>query len=213
MTEHERPAVTVDVFALTFLENDLRVLLIQRARPPHAGHWALPGGFVEPHEPLAKAAERELFEETGLKVNRLEQLHTFGDPGRDPRGWAISIAFIALVAADAARLIGDDEEVMAIQWHPAHDLPPLAFDHVQIIDHAMQRLRERADDLAWLGQALPARFTLSELQRLYELAGGQEVDKRNFRRWAFAQGCLEKTEAMRYGDHRPAHLYRLKSVP
>lgn len=211
MGEYERPAVTVDVVMVTYAQGELRILLVQRRQPPFAGNWALPGGFIQPHESPEEAAVRELQEETGQIANRLEQLHTFGTPGRDPRGWVISIVFLAAIGTDAIAPVAPNDEVSATGWFAQTELPELAFDHAQIIACAGERLRQRAADLAWLCQLLPPAFTLSELQRVYEAVAGERVDKRNFRRKVAGQGLLETTAARRYGDHRPARLYRLKA--
>jgi 8-oxo-dGTP diphosphatase len=136
--EYPRPSVTVDVVIVT-REPRPRVLLIRRKRDPFAGAWAIPGGFVDPNEPLAAAAARELREETGVEHVDLEQLAAFGDPGRDPRGWTVSIAFLARVAADTAATAADD--AAAVGWHPLDVLPqPLAFDHDKILARARARL-------------------------------------------------------------------------
>ena len=132
-----RPAVTVDLVLLT-TEAPPRVLLIRRAKEPFAGAWALPGGFVDANEPLESAARRELQEETGLTAGSLDQLHAFGDPGRDPRGWTVSIVFLGRVDPSAAPRAGDDAVEAA--WFPLDALPPLAFDHGAILDYARQQL-------------------------------------------------------------------------
>jgi 8-oxo-dGTP diphosphatase len=139
--EYPRPAVTVDVIIVT-RERRPRVLLIRRKHDPFAGMWAIPGGFVDMDESLETAASRELREETGLKVAELEQLHTFGDPDRDPRGRTISVAYLARV--DAARLHPEaDDDADDVGWHPLDRLPPLAFDHVKILACARERLKKR----------------------------------------------------------------------
>lgn len=140
----DRPAVTVDVVLVTVVEGRRKVLLIRRKKPPFKGQWAIPGGFVEPHEPLAAAARRELQEETGLEPEHLEQLHTFGDPGRDPRGWTISVVYRALLSKDDAgagqlRAGSDADDV---GWFDLRDPPPLAFDHARILAHVLRFLTE-----------------------------------------------------------------------
>jgi 8-oxo-dGTP diphosphatase len=131
----ERPSVTVDVVLVTPIKARPKVLLVQRKRPPFEGCWAIPGGFVEPDEPLEAAARRELWEETGAEPDRLEQLHTFGDPGRDPRGWTISVAYLARLGEAAAQgwrpQAGSDAS--AVAWFDLDTLPPLAFDHAKIL--------------------------------------------------------------------------------
>src|SRR5947209_2842351 len=136
--EYPRPAVTVDVVIVT-QEGRPRVLLIRRKHDPFAGAWAIPGGFVDPGETLAAAAARELREETGVEHVSLEQLAAFGDPGRDPRGWTVSVAFLAQVPADTAATASDD--AAAVGWHLLDELPrPLAFDHDKILARARARL-------------------------------------------------------------------------
>lgn len=138
----EHPSVTVDMILVAPLEGQLKVLLIKRKRPPFEGCWAIPGGFVEPNEPLESAARRELREETGAEPLHLKQLHTFGDPGRDPRGWTISVAYLALLSEDEARALplqaGSDAD--QVGWFDLHALPPLAFDHADILGHAFRHL-------------------------------------------------------------------------
>ncbi len=132
---YERPSLTVDIVVFAPSEDRHRVLLVQRRNPPFEGRWALPGGFVDPHEPLEHAARRELLEETGIEPVHLEQLHTFGDPGRDPRGWTISVAYLAVLEGGAAQSIqpraGDDPA--GVGWFDLLALPPLAFDHAAIL--------------------------------------------------------------------------------
>jgi 8-oxo-dGTP diphosphatase len=138
--DYPRPAVTADVVLVT-REASPRVLLIRRKHDPFAGKWALPGGFVDMDEPLDAAARRELREETSVEAEALEQLHTFGDPGRDPRGRTISVVYLA--RADAGQLTpraADDAAEVA--WHPLASPPPLAFDHDRILALVRQRLAE-----------------------------------------------------------------------
>jgi 8-oxo-dGTP diphosphatase len=126
-----RPALTVDVVIVT-LEVNPRVLLIQRRDDPFAGRWALPGGFVEENEPLDRAALRELKEETQVDGISIQQLGTFGNPGRDPRGWTVTVAYLARVEASALRPRAGDDAAQ-VEWFPLHQLPPLAFDHAEIL--------------------------------------------------------------------------------
>ena len=136
--EYPRPSLTVDVVIVT-REAKPRVLLIRRKKPPFAGAWALPGGFVDADEPLAAAANRELKEETGVTDVDLEQLATFGDPGRDPRGWTVSVVFLARVPSDTKATAADD--AAAVRWHRLDKLPKkLAFDHAAILERAKARL-------------------------------------------------------------------------
>jgi 8-oxo-dGTP diphosphatase len=136
--------LTVDVVVVALNERQPQVLLVQRRNPPFAGSWAIPGGFVEPYEPLEDAARRELWEETGVEPARLEQLHTFGDPGRDPRGWTISVAYLALLREEDAQdwqpQAGSDAG--AVGWFDLRDPPPLAFDHAEILACALQKIQK-----------------------------------------------------------------------
>ncbi len=137
-----RPALTVDLVVVS-PEKNPQVLLIRRSRDPFAGAWALPGGFVNEGERLVDAARRELHEETGVQLTELEQLQTFGDPGRDPRGWTVSVAYMATIKpADVQLQAGDDAD--DARWFAFDDLPLLAFDHAQILDCARARLRPQA---------------------------------------------------------------------
>lgn len=138
--EHWKPSVTCDTVVMQKQHGEWMVLLIERAHPPFAGTWALPGGFLDEHEDLEACARRELMEETGVQVGRLEQLAAYGRPGRDPRGRTVTIAFLANAGADTRDPRGGDDARRA-EWHPALRPPPLAFDHAQILADALARLR------------------------------------------------------------------------
>jgi 8-oxo-dGTP diphosphatase len=140
--QYPRPSLTVDLVVIT-REPAARVLLIRRKGEPFAGAWALPGGFVNENEPLADAARREMQEETGVAGLDLEQLAAFGDPGRDPRGWTVTVAFLARVDANSLQPQAADDAA-EVGWHPLDQLPRLAFDHAKILERARARLRDRA---------------------------------------------------------------------
>lgn len=141
--DYPHPALTVDIVLATRGRSS-SVLLIKRMRDPFEGCWAIPGGFVEEGETLADAARRELKEETGLDVEELEQLYTAGDPGRDPRGWTVSVVYLLRVNSKRIKpKAGDDAK--EVKWFPLDDLPPLAFDHAMILERARARLIERAE--------------------------------------------------------------------
>ena len=140
--EYARPALTVDV-AIVTREARPRVLLIRRAKDPFAGSWAMPGGFVDENECLADAARRELVEETGVTAADLEQLYTAGDPGRDPRGWTVSVAYLAQVDPDALKPVAADD-AQEVGWWPLDELPSLAFDHAMLLGRVRARLADRA---------------------------------------------------------------------
>ncbi len=206
--EHPHPAVTVDAVVFGVEDNSLKVLLVQRAYAPFAGSWALPGGFVGPDEDLDDAARRELREETGADVGFLEQLYTFGAPGRDPRERVITVAYFALVDLAAYRLEAATDAADA-RWFPALDLPPLAFDHDRIVGVATARLRGKLGYAPLGFELLPDKFTLTDLQRLYEVILGRPLDKRNFRRKVLATDVLVELDERRAGTaHRAPRLYR-----
>ena len=202
--------VTVDVVLFTIRDGVLQILLVQRAGAPFKGSWAIPGGFVEPDEALDAAALRELREETGLRDVYLEQLYTFGEPKRDPRGRIVTVAYFALVSADQAVHAGSD--AADARWWPMDDLPKLAFDHAGMLAYALERLRNKLEYTTVGFQLLPKRFTLSELQRVYEAILGRPLDKRNFRRKLGVLGILKPLEAHRSeGGSRPARLYEFSA--
>jgi 8-oxo-dGTP diphosphatase len=205
----ERPAVTADVVIFNLAEEDLKVLLVRRAHPPFEGQWAIPGGFVEANESIDDAARRELEEETGVRDVYLEQLYTFGNPQRDPRGRVITVAYFALVAGEVPTRAGDDAAAAA--WHSVYALPALAFDHADILKYALQRLRYKLEYTSVGFELLPNEFTLTELQTAYEIVLGEELDKRNFRRRILEAGVLAETNKYRADvQGRPARLYRYR---
>lgn len=211
------PSVTVDVAAMTARQGRLSVLLIRRGVWPFEGAWALPGGFVKMDEDLDTAARRELCEETSIAgAHYLEQLFTFGKPDRDPRTRVISVAYYALLPGPMSGLpVCEDTEPQAgtdaveARWWPVDSLPDLAFDHAEIIDIALARLRAKLGYTSVAYALLPDAFTLTELQKVYEIILGRPLDKRNFRKKMLAAGILEATpHQKRDGAHRPAQLYR-----
>ena len=221
----ERPSVAVDVALLSVAEGALWTVLLHRSEHPHRGRYALPGGFVGIREPLDAAAARVLSRKCGLDGVFLEQLYTFGSPGRDPRTRVISVAHVALV--DRARLLeasaGTDALIHArleVPWEGETGGPvealrsdgttlPLAFDHAEILGMAVKRIRGKLDYAPIGFQLLPTRFTLLELQRVHETILARPTNKDSFRRRMLASGQLEATgESQRDVDHRPAELYR-----
>lgn len=201
-------AVAVDVVIFTVIEDDLKVLLIQRVIRPK-DLWAIPGGFVLKNEDLESAAKRELFEETGVKNVYLEQLYTFGDPNRDPRGRVISVSYFALVDAEKVQLkFGSDAK--DVGWFSFSDIPDLAFDHKEILKYAKQRLAWKMEYTNVVYSLLPKFFTLTDLQKAYEAILDIKLDKRNFRRKFLSTGLILPTGEKEVGAHRPAELYRFK---
>ena len=202
--------MTVDVVVFTIRDGQLKLLLIKRGGEPYRGKWALPGGFVGLDEGLDAAAARELEEETGVSKVYLEQLYTFGRVDRDPRERVITVAYYALIPSDKLEIrAATDAE--AVGWFGMDELPKLAFDHKDIVAQAHERLVAKLDYSTIAFAFMPHRFTLSELQGVYETILQQEMDKRNFRKWILALEQIEETdEERRDGQHRPARLYRVK---
>lgn len=205
---YPHPAVTADVALFTIQDERLQVLLIRRAQAPFSGAWALPGGFVEPEECLEDCALRELREETGVAGVYLEQLYTFGNPARDPRERVISVAYYGLAPVSSIDpQAGSDAG--QVGWFDVDELPELAFDHVDIVAKARERLRAKLDYSTIAFQFMPKKFTLSELQAVYQTILGEVLDKRNFRKRVIALGLVKPTgDQRRDGKHRPAALYR-----
>ena len=199
--------IAVDVVLFTIQGGTLKVLLVKRQRPPYRGAWALPGGMVGPEESVDAAVLRELQEETAVGNIYLEQLYTFGDPDRDPRGRVVSVAYYALVNWQQFQL-KVRRRVSEADWFPVKRLPPLAFDHRRIVDYALERLRNKINYTTVSFQLLPRQFTLTELQGAYEVILGQRLDKRNFRRKMLQLGILKGTREFKAnGRQRPARLY------
>ena len=199
--------LTVDLVIFTIRDDALHVLLVERGVRPFAGRWALPGGFLREGESLEAAALRELEEETGVREVYLEQLYTFGAPERDPRGRVVTVAYYALVSADAQH-IAPGADAAAARWWPTGTPPPLAFDHREILDYALERLRNKLEYTTVGFQLLPRKFTLTRLQRVYEAILGRALDKRNFRRKMELLDILTPLdEWVREGLTRPAQLF------
>ena len=208
--QYERPSVTVDVVTFTLRDHDLKVLLIRRKHPPFAGYWAIPGGFVQMDESLEAGALRELEEETGVCDVYIEQLYTFGQPNRDPRTRVITVAYFALVPAGALPALQAGDDAADAQWWSMYDLPPLAFDHAEILDYALTRLRYKLEYSAVRFELLPEKFTLSELQSTYEVILGEKLDRGNFRKKLHKAAVVEPTRDYRNTGGRPARLYRFR---
>jgi 8-oxo-dGTP diphosphatase len=208
--EFERPALMVDavIFGIDPGGRSLKVLLVERALEPFVHEWALPGGHVAEGETLEEAMRRELREETGLEGVYLEQLMTFGDPGRDPRGWVVSVAYMALVAPDRHALASGTDALSA-RWFETGDLPALAFDHAAILETAVARLRGKVTYAPIGFELLPKKFTLTQLQTMYEVILDRELDRRNFRKKVLGLKLLEELDEWTEGvSHRKARYYR-----
>jgi 8-oxo-dGTP diphosphatase len=200
-------AIAVDVVLFTIQEGTIKVLLVKRTQSPYQGRWALPGGMVAPDESVDDAALRELQEETNISNIYLEQLYTFGDPNRDPRGRVTTVAYYALVNWQQFQLKAR-QRVSEANWFSVKRLPELAFDHRRIVEYALERLRNKINYTTVGFQLLPKEFTLTELQTSYEIILGQRLDKRNFRRKMLQLGILRGTKEFKVsGRQRPARLY------
>jgi 8-oxo-dGTP diphosphatase len=207
-------AVTVDVALLTIRSERLSVLLVERAQEPYRGRWALPGGFVEPDEDLEVAARRELCEETGVRDDfHLEQLQTYGTPGRDPRMRTVSVAYLGLTPEVPAP-VGGSDAAQARFW-PVEELrasgQELAFDHDQIVADAVERARSKLEYTSLAAAFCSELFTLADLRHIYETVWGVQLDAPNFRRKVLStRGFVEAVgeTALPPGGGRPARLYR-----
>ncbi|HVF84928.1 MAG TPA: NUDIX domain-containing protein [Abditibacteriaceae bacterium] len=208
--EYAKPSVTVDVLVFTILEDRLKVALVKRGVEPFKGRWALPGGFVHIDESLDEAARRELEEEAGICDVFLEQLYTFGNVARDPRTRVITVAYYALVPGQRINLVASTDAADA-QWFSVDELPVLAFDHTEIMKTGLERLKSKLEYSNIAYGLLPARFRLSDLQKVYEIISGRAIDKRNFRKKMLSLNIVEATKYVdASGAHRPAQLYRFK---
>lgn len=201
--------ITVDVVIITIKDDKLKVLLVKRLNEPFKGRWAIPGGFIRLSENLDDAALRVLKEKTNVDNIYLEQLYTFGDPLRRTDARVITCAYFALIREEDVDVF-DSEDVC---WHEIYDLPPLAFDHKEIIEYSLKRTRERLEMCPVAYQLLNEKFTLTEMQRAYELIMNKVLDKRNFRKKALAsKGLRELSEYSKAKSKRPAKLYTFDEI-
>ncbi|MGB9688987.1 NUDIX domain-containing protein [Thermogutta sp.] len=198
--EYPRPAVCVDcvIFGLPTISSSgsqasPEVLLIQRGRPPFAGMWALPGGFVDIDEPLEVAAVRELEEETGIRCAALEVAGVYGTPGRDPRGRTISIVYRAVVWKSAQSPQGGDDAAKA-EWFSLSALPPMAFDHNQIVEEVTENFRREIRTRPFGRELFPDSFTIEDLQCVYESILGCSISARKLRNFLLKAGLVEEAE-------------------
>jgi 8-oxo-dGTP diphosphatase len=205
---HPPIGVAVDVAVLSIVDGRLSVLLVKMRRPPFEGRWALPGGLIRLDETVETAALRELEEKTGLAEVWIEQLYTFSDPRRDPNGRCVSVGFLALIPSARARLEATTKYA-GVGFFPVDELPSLAFDHAAIVAAAVDRLRAKLEYTNAAYSLLPEAFSLSDLQRAYEIVLGTTLDPRNFRKRVLELGLVKQTGGLRRsGAHRPARLYR-----
>ena len=201
--------ITVDTVILTIKNDELKVLLVKRDNEPFKGKWAIPGGYVRMSEDLDAAAMRILKEKTNVDNIYLEQLYTFGDPLRHPVSRVITCAYFALIRAEDVNVVNADN----VAWHKVNDLPALAFDHKEIIQYSLKRTRERLEMCPVAYQLLNEKFTLTEMQKAYELIMGKKLDKRNFRKKVIqTEGLRELEEFSKSTSKRPARLYTFDNI-
>jgi 8-oxo-dGTP diphosphatase len=207
----------VDVVIFTVLADQLQVLLVQRPDgqgEPFPGAWALPGGFVDVQKDasLESCARRKLLEKTSVKSPYLEQLGSWGNATRDPRGWSATHAWFALIRSESVKLL-DQGNVTSAQWRPVDTISPrkkMAFDHFEILEAAVERLRAKVEYTSLPAYLLPEPFTLPQLQRMYEVVLGRSIDKSGFRTRALSADFLEERGFMAVGAPRPAMGYRIR---
>lgn len=201
--------ITVDIVILTIKNDALQVLLVKRNNEPFKDKWAIPGGYVRMSENLDEAAIRVLKEKTDVENIYLEQLYTFGDPLRHPVSRVITCAYFALIRAEDFEIATSSD----VTWHKVFDLPPLAFDHKEIIQYSLKRTRERLEMCPVAYQLLNEKFTLTEMQKAYELIMTKKLDKRNFRKKALVtDGLIELDEYTKSSSKRPARLYTFENI-
>lgn len=209
-SEYSKVYVSVDCIIFGFDEGQLRVLIGKRQLDPGRGEWSLYGGFVGTNESIDDAANRTLFELTGLHNLYMRQVGAFGSIDRDPGERVVSIAYYALINVKDY----DDElrKHHGVEWVNIKDLPPMYSDHRDMIRRARKMMQEKIKTEPISFRLLPSLFTLTQLQRLYEAVNGEEVDKRNFRKRVKEMEFIEKTELIdKTGSKRGAYLYRFNS--
>jgi 8-oxo-dGTP diphosphatase len=200
--------LAADVVIFTVKNQKLQVLLIKMKKHPFEDFWAAPGGLVKPDETLRKAAKRHLLVKAGVKDIFLEQLYTFGKVDRDPFGRVVSVAYFALIPSEGLEL-KTTPEYANVKWFSVGHLPKLAYDHLEIINYAILRLQEKLEHSNIVYGLMPSKFTLSELQKTYEIILKKKLDKRNFRKKLFALGLVKGINKTKMaGACRPAKLYR-----
>ncbi|MGY3053863.1 8-oxo-dGTP diphosphatase [Pedobacter sp. UYEF25] len=207
---HFDSVFSIDCVLFGFDGKELKILLIERNEEPFKDWWALPGNIVGHNESLDQSAERILYELTGLSGIYMEQYYAFGDPGRHPQGRVITLAYYALI-----RLGGEKEVVprssyaKQANWMPISKLPKLAFDHQKIYDKGLEKIKRRIKHQPIAFELLPEKFTLTQLQHVYELVLGKKLDKRNFRKKITSFGVLKELNEKQKGvSYRAAALYR-----
>jgi len=206
--KYKYAVIAVDVVIFRINKEKLEVLLIQMKKRPFSGSWAAPGGLIKANEALDQAAKRILFEKSGVKNVFLEQLYAFGKVSRDPFGRVVSVAYYALIPGSDLPL-KTTKEYSDVRWSSLDRLPRLAYDHREIIEKAVRRLQKKLVQSNVAYSLLPKEFTLSQLQKTYEIILRKKLDKRNFQKKIFSLNLIKKTDRKQRGAaNRPANLYR-----
>jgi len=203
--------IAVDAIVFGYSKNDgVAVLLIQRKYEPFKNSWAIPGGFVLENESLEEGVKRELMEETGISVNYLEQLYTFGEPGRDPRQRIVSVAYFGLVKASLYQQLKASTDAENAKWFSIKKLPSLAFDHKEILTVAIDRLRTKVRYQPIGFELLDKKFPFSDLEKLYTALLDREINRRNFSKKILSFGFLEETGELSKSESkgRPSKMYQ-----
>ncbi len=209
MSVNQNIKVAVDAVVFSYKKNELSVLLVKQKYGVYKNKWVLPGGLVLDNEPLKDAVKRELSEETGISVDYMEQLYTYGDEvGRDKRGRVISIAYMALVDPDGMKLEASTDAIDA-SWFKVGSIPNLAFDHNKIVSDGLLRLRNKIHYQPIGFDLLPELFPFSALENLYKTISGKNIDRRNFRKKVLSFDILEETDKIHQeGSGRPGKLFK-----
>ena len=204
--------IAVDAVVFGYSDNKLNILLIQQKYGLNAGKWALPGGFVRDDETLDEAVVRELIEETGVQANYLEQLYTFGAINRDERTRVVAVSYIALINPKNYTVKADTDAKDA-KWFTVNDIPELAFDHNEIIETGLNRLKAKIDYQPIGFELLASKFPFSDLENLYQTILDKKIDRRNFRKKLLSFGILQETdEIQKTGSGRPAKLFKFNKM-
>ena len=210
--DYDAPLCSVDICVFAVEDDELKVLLVKRSAPPFKDRWALPGGFnnLNKDKSIEDTAFRKLFEKTGVRSPYLEQVKTIGNSKRDPRGWSVTVLYFALIDFTSLPKTGNIDPQEMTEWISVTDAidQQMAFDHEDLLKHAINRLRAKTRYAALPMGLMPEEFTLTELQNMFELILGLPLPKKSFRRRLEASGLLEETGEMRPTARRPAAIYR-----
>ena len=206
---YKNQGIHVDIATFSIEEGVVKVLLIMRGNAPFKGEWMMPGGAVYNNESTDNAAIRELKEKTGLEGVHLEQFYAFSDPNRDPRMRMISIGYLALIDKNSVKILQKTPKTINAEWFDINKIPPLVFDHNEILQKALNELRKTITKTNLVKVLLSKEFTLVELQKIYEAILGNKFDRRNFRRKFLNLGLIKPTGSQKEANgHRPAYFYR-----